>query len=248
MSEGKRAQRTKPPLLLLALALSLTHCKARGDLLSPPTSGAEAADPRGIVSFSKLYATNCAGCHGVNGRGGAAIGLASAGYLLLVGDTDLREVIEYGRPNTTMPAFAQNAGGTLSDLQVSALVRGIRAWTPKSSVDSAQPSYRSAEPSDATRGAQVFAEHCTSCHGADGRGSKGTGSIVDPDFLELVSEQSLRTTIIAGRPELGCPGWHSTGKALSSEDVSDTVTWLSSHRRQSPSGFYRSAQADKRKP
>ena len=94
----------------------------------------------------------------------------------------------------------------------------------------------------------MFAEHCASCHGVDGRGAKVTGSIVDPDYLELVSEQSLRTSIIAGRPELGCPDWHGVnGKALSSEDVSDTVTWLSSHRRQSPSGLYRSAQADKRK-
>ncbi len=235
--------------LLLALALSLAGCKSRGDLTSPPSSGAEVADPRQIVDFTKLYSTNCAGCHGTSGRGAAAIGLASTGYLSLVSDAELRQVIEHGRPNTAMPAFAQSAGGMLSDRQVTALVQGMRSWAKKGRAEEPQPSYRSAESSDAIRGARVFAEHCGTCHGVDGRGSKSTGSIVDQDFLELVSEQWLRTGIIAGRPDLGCPDWHGVdGHALSSADVTDTVAWLWSHRRQSPLKPYRSAQADKRTP
>jgi mono/diheme cytochrome c family protein len=249
MSERKRALCAKQPALLLALALSLAGCKVRSDLLSPPSSGAEVVDPRGIVDFSKLYASNCAGCHGTSGQGGAAIGLASAGYLWLVDDTDLRQVIEHGRANTAMPAFAQSAGGMLSDAQVGALIRGIRAWAKKSPGDEAQPAYRLSESGDAQRGARVFADRCASCHGVDGRGSKSTGSIVDQDFLELVSEQWLRTGIIAGRPDLGCPDWHAIeGHALSSEDVSNTVAWLWSHRRQSSLKPYRSARADERKP
>jgi mono/diheme cytochrome c family protein len=215
-------------------------------LLGPPSS--EVEDPRGIVDFNKLYATNCAGCHGPNGRSGPAIGLASAGYLSLVDDTDLRQVIEHGRPNTAMPAFAQSAGGMLSDAQIGALVQGIRAWA-KGPGEEAQPTYQLSESRDAVRGARVFADRCGSCHGVDGRGAKGTGSIVDQDFLELVSEQWLRTSIIAGRPDLGCPDWHGVeGRALSSADVSDTVAWLWSHRRQSRLEPYRSARADERKP
>ena len=53
---------------------------------------------------------------------------------------------------------------------------------------------------------------------ADGSGSKApeannpdavSGSIVDPSYLALVSDQSLRSTIIAGRPDLGMPDWRS---------------------------------------
>jgi len=249
MTERKRARRARQPSLLLAFALSLAGCKARSDFSSPLESGPEVADPRSIVDFSKLYTTNCAGCHGAGGRGAAAVGLSSAAYLSIVDDAILRQVIEHGRAHTAMPAFARSAGGMLSDLQVAALVQGIRGWAKKSPGDGAQPSYLVAESGDSNRGARVFAEHCGSCHGADGKGSKGTGSIVDPDFLELVSEQWLRTGIIAGRPDLGCPDWHSAGgHALSSEDVSDTVAWLWSHRRQSPLKPYRSAQADERKP
>ena len=50
-------------------------------------------------------------------------------------------------------------------------------------------------------GAQVFATSCASCHGADGKGTATSGSIVDGSFLALVSDQNLRTTVIAGRPD-----------------------------------------------
>jgi cytochrome c oxidase cbb3-type subunit 3 len=249
MSERRPAQRARQPILLLALALSLAGCKARLDLASRPDSGSEVVDPRTVTDFAKLYSTNCAGCHGASGRGGAAIGLASPGYLSLVKDADFRQVIEHGRPHTAMPAFAQSAGGMLSDLQVTALVQGLRSWAKKGRAEDAQPSYPAAESGDALRGARVFADRCGACHGADGRGTKGTGSIVDQDFLELVSQQWLRTGIVAGRPDLGCPDWHGVGgHALSSEDVSDTVAWLWSHRRQPSLKPYRSAQADERKP
>ena len=248
MSERTPARRARLGTLLLACAISLAGCKARRDWVSAP-SGEEVPDPRQVLDFAKLYGTNCAGCHGESGRRGAAIGLTSAAYLAFATDTDLRQVIDYGRPHTAMPAFAQSAGGMLNDLQVEALVHGIRAWAEKGRAEATQPSDRAAEASDAIRGARVFADSCGSCHGVDGRGTKGVGSIVDQDFLELVSEQGLRSSIVAGRPELGCPGSHGVaGRTLSSQDVSDAVTWLASHRRQSLLEPYRSARADKRNP
>jgi mono/diheme cytochrome c family protein len=87
---------------------------------------------------------------------------------------------------------------------------------------------------NADRGAWVFAERCGSCHGADGKGGAHTASIVDTAFLELRSEQSLRTNILAGRPELGCPDWrHSGPTPMSGDDVTDSVAWLWAHRQQS---------------
>jgi mono/diheme cytochrome c family protein len=85
---------------------------------------------------------------------------------------------------------------------------------------------------DAKRGAEVFVTYCLSCHGADGRGSKQASSIVDGSYLALVSDQYLRTTVIAGRREWGAPDWRSDlpGKPMSPEDVSDVVAWLSAQR------------------
>ena len=68
-------------------------------------------------------------------------------------------------------------------------------------------------------------------------------SIVDGSYLALVSDQNLRTTVIAGRPELGAPDWRGDvpGKPMSPEDVSDVVAWLAAQRTQFPGQPYSSA-------
>jgi cytochrome c oxidase cbb3-type subunit 3/ubiquinol-cytochrome c reductase cytochrome c subunit len=48
-----------------------------------------------------------------------------------------------------------------------------------------------------------------------------------------VSDQYLRTTVIAGRTDLGMPDWRGyvQGQPLTGQQVSDVVTWLASERR-----------------
>jgi mono/diheme cytochrome c family protein len=246
--EGTK-RRGKGTLLLLGMAMALAGC-AQGRAPGQPSEKSEVADPRVVVDFATLYATNCAGCHGVQGSGGASIGLASRGYLAIAPDAAIREAISRGRPRTAMPAFARSAGGLLSDAQVDALVKGIRAWAPAGLATSPDaPPYLASGKSDPARGAHVFREQCGSCHGPDGRGKGDTGSIVDGAFLDLVTDQSLRTTIIAGRPDLGSPGWQGViGKPLSAQDVSDTVAWLASQRQQAPGQPYPAAQLTVNKP
>ena len=59
------------------------------------------------------------------------------------------------------------------------------------------------------RGAGAYATFCAGCHGPEGKGTAKGSSIVDDSFLALVSDQNLRTTIIAGRPDLGHPDWRN---------------------------------------
>jgi len=49
-----------------------------------------------------------------------------------------------------------------------------------------------------------------------------------------VSDQSLRTTVIAGRPDLGAPDWRGNvpGRSMSAQEVSDVVAWLTAKRPQ----------------
>ena len=88
-------------------------------------------------------------------------------------------------------------------------------------------------PAERERGAAVYARACASCHGRDGRGGPKGGSIVDPSYLSLVSDQSLRTTVIAGRPDLGKPDWREDvpGHPLTPQEISDVVAWLAGHRQ-----------------
>jgi mono/diheme cytochrome c family protein len=190
--------------------------------------------PSQISDFSVLYNQNCAGCHGSDGKGGAAIALGDPVYLAIADDTVIRRAATNGIPGTSMPAFAQTAGGMLTDKQVDVIVRGIRQrWSRPDALHGANPPpYSSSEPGDASRGSQVYAAYCSSCHGAAGRGGSKASSIVDGPFLVLLTDQELRTIVIAGRPELGAPDWRGNipGKPMSPQEVSDVVAWLASQR------------------
>jgi mono/diheme cytochrome c family protein len=223
-------------LLLAALASAACGCN---EAPGRPAPGSEVVAPDKVVDFAVLYATNCAGCHGANGSGGAAIGLADPVYLAIADDATIRRVTANGVPGTAMPPFAQSAGGLLTDVQIDAIVNGIRArWAKPNVLAGAEvPPYAARAPGDPTRGADVYGRYCASCHGAAGRGGQRAGSIVDGAYLALVSDQGLRTTVIVGRPELGAPDWRGnvTGKPMSPEDVSDVVAWLAAQRPRFPS-------------
>ena len=226
-------------LFMLALGLAaLAGCGNRA-LNGNPSATPEVPDPRTVVSFTTLYELNCAGCHGARGEGGLAVGLAAPGYLAYAPDAAVREVVAHGRPGTAMPPFARRAGGMLSDEQIEALVAGIRAWAPAASDGPEPPPHLETAAADPARGADAFRVHCASCHGADGRGGKGGSSITDSAFLALTSGQSLRTTIVAGRPDLGCPDHrHAGGSPMSAQEVSDTVAWLAMQRVPFPGQPY----------
>ena len=202
--------------------------------------------PSSVSDFDTLYGANCAGCHGADGKGGAAIALANPEYLALVDDATLRRVASNGIHGTSMPAFAQSAGGMLTDKQIDAIARGIRErWSKADALQGAvPPPYSSTESGDAARGAEVYATGCQSCHGSGGHGGQKGSSIVDGSFLALLSDQELRTIVIVGRPELGAPDWRGDlpGKPLSAKDVSDVVAWLASQRPQFPGQPYAGAE------
>lgn len=195
--------------------------------------GPPAVRPDQIADFVLLYADNCAGCHGFEGKGGASTALSDPTFLAIADDAAIRRTAGNGVPGTPMPAFAQSAGGMLTDQQIDILVRGVRSWArPELLRDSNPPPYAAQAPGEPQRGAEVYATYCSACHGPDGRGGKKASSIVDQSYLSLVSDQYLRTTVIAGRPELGAPDWRGDvpGRPMSAQEVSDVVAWLSSQR------------------
>ena len=100
--------------------------------------------PSQVRAFSELYGQNCAGCHGADGRLGAARPLNDPLYLALIDDASLRPIIAVGIPGTAMPGFAQRGGGFLTDEQVDVLIREMRwRWgRPEQFKDLALPAYR----------------------------------------------------------------------------------------------------------
>jgi len=232
----------KRPFILLALgAFAALACVACNRSPGNPGPDFEVLPPDQIVEFSILYGQNCAGCHGTGGNGGATVALRDPVYLTVADDAAIRQATANGVRGTAMPAFAQSAGGMLTDKQIDALVRGIRSWNQAGLLRGANPPpYAAKTPGDPQRGAGTYQTFCSSCHGPDGTGGKKASSIVDGSYLALVSDQHLRTTVIAGRPELGAPDWRENvpGRPMSNQEITDVVAWLVARRTPNPGQPY----------
>jgi len=221
------------------LSLLLSGC---GIPQGQPIKGSEPVAPDQILEFSTLYGQNCSGCHGAGGKGGPAIALADPVYLALADDAAIRKAIASGVSGTSMPAFAVSAGGMLTDQQIDVISGEIRArWSkPGTLFGTSPPSYAAKSTGNARRGEAAFQVYCQSCHGPSGRGGQKASAITNDSFLALVSDQGLRTIVIAGRPELGAPDWRGNvpGKSMSDQEVTDVVAWLASQRMQHPGRPY----------
>ena len=145
-----------------------------------------------------LYVSQCARCHGLDGRGDGAGAnsptfstiprdLVAARYHFVstvngvASDDDLYRTIHKGLTNTGMPAFSE-----LTDGQIVSLIdvlNGFRAGGSKPG-----PAIHVGTPLPATehsiaRGRELYLEVCVSCHGAEGRGD---GTVLSYDYLEQV--------------------------------------------------------------
>jgi mono/diheme cytochrome c family protein len=240
-------------LLLVFAAMELCGCHQ--------AHGRPGPDPA-ETDFRSLYRANCAGCHGANGKNGAAIALANPVYIAWVGEDQLRTAVANGTASKLMPPFAKSAGGMLTDSEVSALAHGItESWgTPNPISGANPPAYKGTLEGDSQRGLTAYGEFCARCHGSSGEGGpadgKNTavetgpnktgpgksgwlGSIVDPSYLALISDQNLRSLIVAGLPDGVMPDWRSDGaQPLSDQQVTDIVAWLASKRIARPGQPY----------
>jgi len=225
--------------LAVLVAFCLASCSSQ---LAKPKGDSEVLAPSEIADFEALYGQNCAGCHGTEGRGSAAIAIANPVYLAIADDVAIRKVIANGVNGTSMPAFAQSAGGMLTDAQIDLIGKEIRSrWSRPGILNGVEiPSYVSKLTGDAQRGEAAYKIYCESCHGPGGRGGQKASAITNDSFLALISDQGLRTIVIAGRPELGAPNWREyvPGRPISDQEVTDVVAWLASKRIQNPGQPY----------
>ena len=161
----------------------------------PPTP--RCCAPTDVIDFATLYGQNCAACHGAERQNGAAMDLANPEYQALVDDARCAN----GSPTECRARrcrpLRKSAGGMLTDEQIDALVAGMRKqWSqPNAFAERQPPPYRKHKAGDAQRGQQAYQPHCAVCHSGN-RGSRSPS----PAYLALISDQSLRSIIIAGRP------------------------------------------------
>jgi cbb3-type cytochrome c oxidase subunit III len=124
-----------------------------GEAMTPAEQGAE------------IFAVRCSGCHGADGKGG--YGPALAGAELLEHFPDAADQIAFVTEGTgTMPGF----GTQLEPDQIAAVVAYTREVLAG---EATPPATEAVDPDQAALGAQVYADTCDGCHGADGEGGFG---------------------------------------------------------------------------
>jgi cytochrome c oxidase cbb3-type subunit 3/ubiquinol-cytochrome c reductase cytochrome c subunit len=242
--------RTSRAGLALAVAVALSASGCRDASGRPGAHTPEVTRPDQVTDLTKLYSQNCAACHGRDGQNGGAIALNNPTYLAIAGADNIRRITAQGVPNTTMPPFSESHGGMLTDQQVNALVQGMLQHWGRADALAGQsaPPYAVSGQGNAAAGQQAFGTFCASCHGADGNGAKlkdgsTTGSLLDSSYLALVSDQGIRSMILADQIDGTAHNWHSYGpRPMTDADITNIVAWLASHRVPNPGQPYATRQ------
>lgn len=228
----------------------------------PPPNPAPVIPANTSAGFEAIYAERCAGCHGNNGVLGAARPMRDADYLQSIPRETLFKVTRNGVPGTRMPQMGGDTVDPIPDDVLHKFIEGMVDTWGTLKPDEPRPSRGIAwkhvpGSGDASRGAAIFEAKCAYCHPAQMKASTaydldrpGTvadplvvGSVVDPFYLRLVSDQHLRSSVVYGRADLGMPGaagpfrgpdGKEVSEPLDAEAVADLVAYMVSFRDQWP--------------
>lgn len=118
------------------------------------------ANPGGKSQGAGLFASNCAVCHGADGRGGEhAPDIATASNVQRLADRNLIDIVKNGISGTGMPGF-----DWLGQEKILGIVAYLRTLQGKNSALTL--------PGNAEHGEQLFfgKAQCSECHMAEGKG------------------------------------------------------------------------------
>ena len=129
-----------------------------------------------------IFAANCAGCHGADGRGGEhAPNIATAPEVQHMLDRELAGIIRYGISGAGMPAFS-----SLKQQEVADVVRYLRTLQGRGDIVKL--------PGDPNQGKALFfgKAHCSDCHMVNGQGGfigsdlSFYGADTKPDLMRAI--------------------------------------------------------------
>jgi len=180
---------------------------AIGEKLTSMTLEQIEADPtaqQAALAWGKsAFGDNCATCHGAGGGGAKGYPNLNDDVWLWGGSLeDIRHTITVGVRSTSeetrqsqMPAFGRD--GILEPAQIRDLSEYVLNL-----------SGRSTDPEAVGRATQLFADNCSTCHGADGKGNRAFGApnLTDADWLYGGDKQTIIETITKARSGV-MPTW-----------------------------------------
>ena len=210
----------------------------------------KAQDQAQIELGARLFAENCAVCHGETGEGRVGATL-DKDWPSIRPDLRLRSTIVNGISGTPMVPWGQATGGPLSDQEIDALVAYILTWesggtriigpTPTFAPRPVITSIPNVD-GDPNQGAQLFDQNCAVCHGPDGQGR--IGAALAKNFSSIRPDLAVKSTIsngIAGSP---MPAWsQAKGGPLTEQEINHLTAYVLS-LAENPVVFEQPAQPD----
>ncbi len=95
---------------------------------APPLPAASTVSLHGDDTHGlSLFLRNCAGCHGMSGRGGFAPEIGNPVFQAAASDEFILRTIRYGRAATPMPAFQRNEAPVFSDQDLADILAYVRS-------------------------------------------------------------------------------------------------------------------------
>jgi mono/diheme cytochrome c family protein len=182
---------------------------------------------------ARLFAENCAVCHGENGQGRVGATLAK-NWPSIRPDLTVHSIIENGISGSVMPAWGQANGGPFSSEEIDALVLYILSWqtsgppqgTPRPTATPRPPI--SPVPNvvgEPNQGAVLFDQNCAVCHGANAQGRVGAN--LAKNWPGIRPDLSIKNTIQNGVSGSVMPAWSQTnGGPLSDANINDLVAFI----------------------
>lgn len=148
-----------------------------------------------LADGASLYVANCSACHGEGGKGPV---LRKDGLLRTVGTGYFIRTMRHGRPVLGCPSFE----GRLDEDEITGIAVHIKSLQEKEDLEvpAHEVAVRLSE-----RGERLFAL-CGGCHGLEGEGAMGP-PLLDPGFLQSITDAELRRTIMWGRPGTPMKGY-----------------------------------------
>jgi mono/diheme cytochrome c family protein len=212
-----RARHALPVLVAFGLALIGGAAFAQGGTGDPERGG-------------RLFAENCAVCHGVNGQG--RIGASLEDFPGIEVSATISQTIHQGVPGSVMPAWGEANGGPLSDQDIADITAYIIGAFGGTEPLAPLPTYQlpAIQPlpdirGDPSAGAVVFQANCVMCHGTGGQGRIGkTLAKAWPSNQPAAYIASLVRGGVSGSP---MPAWGSdNGGPLTEKQIEDVTSYI----------------------
>ena len=208
---GRRSPLASVALLVLGL---LTTGGTYALFTTTAAAETTEASQQMIDEGEKLFAANCASCHGLNAQGSGV-----APSLIGVGAASVDFQVGTGR----MPLAAQGPQGEEKPVQFDQeQIDQMAAWVASLAPGPPVPDAEFLEPNgDATNGAELFRINCAMCHNVAGAGGALTEGKWAPSVQD-VSAKHIYEAMVTGPSNM--PVFNDLN--LTPEDKRDIITYL----------------------